>query len=88
MRRNRQPKKDAAVTEGITQTDRLLALVLVQNMKEATQKDKIFTLSCAGLPISIIAELLGVKNVRVASQQLYEMRSLKSSKKGKRKNKK
>lgn len=53
--------------------ERLLALLLLQQMKLAPQRDKALQLSVAGFTNTEIADLLQT-NAAVVSQQLYEAR--------------
>jgi len=54
----------------LSTTDRLLALLLVHDMHDASQKDKIVMLGRAGIPNGDIAELLGT-TAAVVSQSIY-----------------
>jgi DNA-directed RNA polymerase specialized sigma24 family protein len=60
-------------------TERLLAMLLLNSMGEASQKDKAVALSYAGFAPAEIAELLGTSAASV-SQQLYEARQGKGRK--------
>jgi DNA-binding CsgD family transcriptional regulator len=64
-------------------TDRLLAQVLVQLMREASQKEKAVALGKAGLSPAEIGALLDTSAATI-SQQLYEARTTKGAK-GKKK---
>jgi DNA-directed RNA polymerase specialized sigma24 family protein len=59
--------------EGIDRTERLLALILLQQMKGAPQREKILQLSVAGLTNVEIADVLQTTPA-VVSQSLYEAR--------------
>jgi DNA-binding NarL/FixJ family response regulator len=54
-------------------TERLLALILLQQMKASPQRDKILQLSVAGFSNTEIADLLQTTSAVVA-QSLYEVR--------------
>lgn len=66
--------------EGVTRTEKLLAAILLHDMRDAPQGEKAAVLSRAGLPNSEIATLLGTTS-GVIAQQLYELRSKKARKK-------
>jgi predicted transcriptional regulator len=57
--------------------ERLLALLLVQNMRGATQAEKAVQLSLAGFTNVEIADLLGT-TAAVVKQRLYEIRKNKA----------
>ena len=57
----------------VTRTERLLALLVLQNMAEAPQTDKSLTLSQAGFTNPQIADLLGT-STQTVSQNLYSVR--------------
>jgi hypothetical protein len=65
--------------EEITRTERLLALLVLQTMAEASQIDKCVLLNRAGFGNAEIAELLGT-NTAVVTQNLYEARKTKGRK--------
>jgi predicted transcriptional regulator len=77
--------------EGFERIERLLAVMLVRDMKEEPQGEKALQLSRAGLTNTEIASLLGT-TAAVVSQQLYEQRGTnrrgKSSKKKAKRGKK
>lgn len=56
-----------------SRTDRLLAVILLQSMKGASQRDKILQLNLAGLSNVEIADVLETTTA-VVSQSLYEAR--------------
>ncbi len=62
--------------EEITRTEKILAMILLQTMNDASQADKAFTLSNAGFSNSEIAKLLCAKTA-VITQQIYEQRKTK-----------
>lgn len=67
----------------LERVERLLALILIHDMKDASQTDKVSVLSRAGFANAEIAALLGT-TAAVIAQRLYEMRSArKGSKKRK-----
>jgi DNA-binding CsgD family transcriptional regulator len=57
-------------------TEQILALLLIQGMKGATQAEKAVQLSVAGFTAVEIADLLGTK-AAVVHQHLYAMRKKK-----------
>jgi DNA-binding CsgD family transcriptional regulator len=59
--------------EGVDRTERLLALILLQQMKGASQREKILQLSVAGFTNVEIADVLQTTPA-VVSQSLYEAR--------------
>jgi DNA-binding CsgD family transcriptional regulator len=59
--------------EGSDRTERILALILLQGMKAATQAEKAVELSIAGFTAVEIADLLKT-NAAVVHQHLYAMR--------------
>lgn len=61
-------------------TDRLLAILLLQNMRGATQAEKALHLSLAGFSNVEIADLLQT-STQVISQHLYTARKQRRSKK-------
>jgi len=63
-------------TEATDRSERLLALLLVQNMKGATQAQKSLQLSVAGFTNVEIADILGT-TAAVVSQYLYMTRKKK-----------
>jgi predicted transcriptional regulator len=66
--------------ETMTRTERLLAMILLQHMKGATQHQKAIQLSLAGLSNVEIADLLDTTTAVVA-QQLYKGRTKSGRKK-------
>lgn len=60
-------------TVGMDRTERLLALILLQGMKGAAQRDRALQLSVAGFSNLEIADILGMTSAGV-SQALYEVR--------------
>lgn len=80
--RNPRSQKEGTLTKAENRVEKLLALLLVQQMKDAPQRDKSVQLSAAGLTNMEIAELLQT-TAAVVSQQLYEARR-KPAKKPKR----
>lgn len=60
-------------------TERLLGLLLIQNMKGASQKEKAFQLNLAGFTNIEIADLLGTSS-QVVAQHIYSSKKSKSSK--------
>ena len=64
-------------------SERLLALLLLQDMKGATEAEKAMQLSVAGFTTVEIADLLET-NTAVVLQHLYKMRSKKKKKKTKK----
>jgi len=63
-------------TELADRTERLLALLLIQNMKGATRAEKAHQLSLAGFTNVEIADILGT-TAAVVSQYLYVTRKRK-----------
>lgn len=63
-------------TEADNRTEKLLALLLLQNMKGITQAEKALQLSVAGFTAVEIADLLQTK-ASVIHQHLYTMRKKK-----------
>jgi len=63
--------------------ERLLALLLLQNMKGSTQREKAIQLSIAGFTNSEIADYLQT-SAQVISNYLYEARKGKPGKKAKK----
>lgn len=59
--------------EGLQRVERLLALILIHDMKDAPQAEKAAYLSRVGFGNTEIAELLGT-SAKVVTQQLYELR--------------
>jgi hypothetical protein len=59
-----------------SRTEKILALLLLQNMKSATQAEKAVQLSVAGFTAIEIADLLET-NAAVIHQHLYAMRKKK-----------
>jgi DNA-binding CsgD family transcriptional regulator len=59
--------------EGADRTEKILALLLLQGMKAATQAEKALELSLAGFTAVEIADLLKT-NAAVVHQHLYSMR--------------
>jgi DNA-binding CsgD family transcriptional regulator len=59
-----------------SRTEKILALLLLQGMKGATQAEKAVHLSVAGFTAVEIADLLGTK-AAVVHQHLYSMRKKK-----------
>lgn len=57
----------------VDRTERLLAALLLQQMKAASQKEKAYQLSVAGFTNVEIADLLGTSS-QVVAQHLYELR--------------
>lgn len=57
----------------VDRTERLLAALLLQQMKGASQKEKALQLSVAGFTNVEIADLLGT-SPQVVAQHLYELR--------------
>jgi DNA-directed RNA polymerase specialized sigma24 family protein len=57
----------------VERTERLLALLLLQGMKSAPQREKVLQLNLAGFSNVEIADLLGITGAGV-SQALYEAR--------------
>lgn len=64
-------------------TQRLLAIVLLQTMKGASQKEKAVQLSLAGLSNVEIADLLQTTS-QVVAQHLYQSRKKKPRRKAKK----
>ena len=64
-------------TEPTDRSERLLALLLIQNMKGATQAEKAHQLSVAGFTNVEIANILGT-TAAVVSQYLYVTRKKKA----------
>ena len=64
----------------LDRVERLLALLVIQNMKAATQKEKAVQLSSAGFTNIEIADLLRT-SAQVVAQHLYSSKKSKSSKK-------
>ncbi len=60
-------------TETIDRVERLLALLLVQQMKGSTQQEKATQLSIAGFSNTEIADLLRT-SAKVITQRLHEAR--------------
>jgi hypothetical protein len=58
----------------LERVERLLALILIHDMKDAPQTEKAFSLSRAGFAHAEIAALLGT-TAPVIAQQLYKLRS-------------
>lgn len=56
-----------------SRSEKVLAMLLVNSMREASQKEKAIALSRTGFAPAEIAELLGTTSASV-SQQLYESR--------------
>ncbi len=67
--------------------EKLLALLLLQQLKAASQRDKVLHLSLAGFTNTEIADLLQTTTAVVA-QSLYEAKKKAKKKKAKRKAKK
>lgn len=65
--------------EEISRTERLLALLVLHNMAEASQVDKCVLLNRAGFGSGAIAELLGTSTATV-NQNLYMARQSKGTK--------
>ncbi len=61
-------------TVSMDRTERVLALILIQGMKGAPQRDKVLQLSLAGFSNLEIADLLQMTGPGV-SQALYEARN-------------
>jgi hypothetical protein len=61
------------MADELSVTDRLLAMILVQQMGEGSQTEKAIALSSAGITNQHIAELLGT-SVGSVTQQLYVAR--------------
>jgi DNA-binding NarL/FixJ family response regulator len=61
-------------TVDLQRLERLLALLLVKQMKDSSQQEQIATLSRAGLANQEIAALLGTSGA-VVSQQLYSAKN-------------
>lgn len=59
--------------ETVSRMERLLVMILLQLMKAASQREKIFQLSLAGLSNVEIADVLETTSA-VVSQSLYEAR--------------
>jgi predicted transcriptional regulator len=59
--------------EPIDRTEKLLALILVQQMKGSSKREKALQLSLAGFTNAEIADLLET-TAAVVSQSLYEVR--------------
>lgn len=59
--------------EGPDRTELLLALILLQQMKGSSQRDKVLQLSLAGFTNTEIADLLQT-TAAVVSQSLYQVR--------------
>lgn len=59
--------------EGPDRTELLLALILLQQMKGSSQRDKVLQLSLAGFTNTEIADLLQT-TAAVVSQSLYAVR--------------
>ena len=75
------------MTEASDRVERLLALLLLQQMKASAQREKVLQLSLAGFSNTEIADLLQT-TAAVVSQSLYETRrsgSKSRSSKGRRK---
>lgn len=68
---------------GTTRTERLLALLVLQNMADASQVDKSVLLKGIGFGNPEIAQLLGTTTPTV-TQNLYEARKSKGKKRAKR----
>ncbi|HTD25212.1 MAG TPA: hypothetical protein VK738_21365 [Terriglobales bacterium] len=63
-----------------TREERLLAVILLQLMKGATQKEKALQLSIAGFTNVEIADLLGMK-ANVVAQSVYDAKKVMKFKK-------
>ena len=59
--------------DGSDRSERLLALLLLQQMNESPQRDKVLQLSLAGFTNTEIADLLQTTS-GVVAQSLYELR--------------
>jgi DNA-binding CsgD family transcriptional regulator len=64
---------------GLDRVERLLALILLQNMKGATQQEKAVLLNLAQLSNVEIADILGIRS-QVVAQHLYASRKSKTRK--------
>ncbi|MGO9589796.1 MAG: hypothetical protein ACLQMT_01250 [Candidatus Acidiferrales bacterium] len=60
--------------------ERLLALILIQNMKGATQQEKVAQLNAAQFSNLEIANILGIK-AQVVAQQVYASKKSKPRRK-------
>lgn len=65
--------------ESLQRIEKILAMILLHDMKDAPQSDKAMALSRAGFPNSDIATFLGT-SAGVVNQQLYALRKAKSGK--------
>ena len=74
----------AKAAVAVDRAEKLLALVLLQQIKAAPQRDKIVQLSLAGFTNTEIADLLQTTTA-VVSQSLYEAKKNKGKKKAKKK---
>lgn len=66
--------------ENTERTERLLALILIGQMKDASQRDKIHRLNLAGFNNTEIADILETTSEVVASS-LYQKRKAKTARK-------
>lgn len=65
----------------VQRIERLLALLLIQNMKGTSQKEKAYQLNQAGFTNVEIADLLGT-SAQVVASHLYSARKSKTTKRG------
>jgi DNA-directed RNA polymerase specialized sigma24 family protein len=72
------------VAEKSDKLEKILAMLLIQSMKETKQADKVFALSVAGFSNSEAADLLGTTAATV-NQLLYERRKGKPKSAGSKK---
>ena len=65
---------------GLGRVERLLALLLVQGMKGATQQEKVVQLNAAQFSNLEIADILGIR-AQVVAQQVYASKKSRPGKK-------
>ena len=70
--------------ESLQRIEKILAMILLHDMKDAPQADKAMALSKAGFANSDIAAFLGTSSA-VVNQQLYAIRKAKSGSTGRKK---